>query len=211
MPDVAIIDYGVGNLRSVQKAFGASGHDAVVTGDPAVIAAAPRVVLPGVGAFGAAAQHLRASGLESVALDAARSGKPFLGICVGMQLLFDRSEEMGNHRGLGLMPGCVLRFDAANLGSAAHDVRVPQMGWNAICLPRPSPLFARIEAGTMVYFLHSFYCRPDDPTAIAAQTEFIAPYASAVHVGNLFGVQFHPEKSGEAGLRLLDNFARLAA
>jgi glutamine amidotransferase len=210
-PEVAIIDYGVGNLRSVQKAFAAGGHNAVVTSDPDVIRAAPRVVLPGVGAFGAAADTLRERGLEGVALDAAASGRPFLGICVGMQLLFNESEEMGIHRGLGLVPGRVLRFDERNLGPAARGVKVPQIGWNALSfagLP-PSPLFEGIGEGAMVYFVHSYFCAPNDPAAVAARTDFIAPYCSAVTCGNVFGVQFHPEKSGEVGLRLLDNFARL--
>ena len=209
---IAIIDYGVGNLRSVEKAFAARGHAATVTSDPAVIRAADRVVLPGVGAFGATAETLRTSGLEQVALDAAASGKPFLGICVGMQLLFTESEEMGTHRGLNLIPGCVLRFGERNLGEAARGVKVPQIGWNALSFPTASPgspLFAGVAEGAMVYFVHSYYCHPDNPMAVAATTDFIAPYCSAVTVGNVMGVQFHPEKSGDVGLLILDNFARL--
>ena len=208
---VAIIDYGVGNLRSVQKAFAANGHDAAVTSDPAVIRAAERVVLPGVGAFGAAVDTLRAAGLEEVTLEAANSGRPFLGICVGMQLLFAESEEMGRHRGLGLLPGRVLRFDEANLGCGARGVKVPQIGWNALDLSEPrSPLFAGLPpSGAMVYFVHSYYCAPEDAAVTAARTDFIAPYCSAVWSGNVHGVQFHPEKSGAVGLRILDNFARL--
>lgn len=207
---IAIIDYGVGNLRSVQKAFAARGHAACVTGDPDIIRAAPRVVLPGVGAFGHAAATLRAAGLEPVALQAAASGKPFLGICVGMQLLFTESEEMGAHRGLGLVPGRVLRFDERNLGDAARGVKVPQIGWNGLRFSESrSPLFAGIEDGAMVYFVHSYYCRPDNTAATAAATDFIAPYCSAVTAGNVMGVQFHPEKSGDVGLRILDNFARM--
>ena len=209
---IAIIDYGVGNLRSVQKAFAAVGHEAEVTSDPERIRAAERVVLPGVGAFGAAIDTLRAAGLEPVTLEAARSGRPFLGICVGMQLLFSESEEMGRHRGLDLLPGRVLRFDERNLGAAARGVKVPQIGWNALRFPngRPrSPLFEGLKDDCMVYFVHSYFCRPESETAVAAQTDFIAPYCSAVTQGNLYGVQFHPEKSGDAGLRLLANFARL--
>lgn len=206
---IAIIDYGVGNLRSVQKAFEKNGHQAEVTCDPARIRAAERVVLPGVGAFGAAADTLRAAGLESVAREAAHSGRPFLGICVGMQLLFAESEEMGCHRGLNLMPGRVLRFDERNLGAAAQGVKVPQIGWNALRFPKASPLFAGLEDGAMVYFVHSYFCAPEERSAVAAETDFIAPYCSAVARDNLFGVQFHPEKSGDVGLRILDNFARL--
>jgi len=212
--DVAIIDYGVGNLRSVQKAFAAGGHNAVITHDPEVIRAAPRVVLPGVGAFGAAVDTLRAVGLESVAKEAAASGRPFLGICVGMQLLFTESEEMGLHRGLDIVPGRVLHFAERNLGPAACGVKVPQIGWNALSFPTSgngTELFAGLEEGSMVYFVHSYYCAPGDPAAIAATTDFIAPYCSAVARGNVYGLQFHPEKSGAVGLRILDNFARLPA
>lgn len=209
--DIVIIDYGVGNLRSVEKAFAASGHTARVTGDVDAIRRASRVVLPGVGAFGAAINTLRASGLETVTLDAAHSGRPFLGICVGMQLLFSESEEMGTHRGLNLIEGRVKRFDERNLGQAAQNVKVPQIGWNELQFPKgreTSPLFVGLTNGAMAYFLHSFYCTPNDETTVAAQTDFIAPYCSAVTKNNLMGVQFHPEKSGAVGLRLLDNWAR---
>jgi glutamine amidotransferase len=207
---IAIIDYGVGNLRSVQKAFQAIGHDACVTGAPEVIHAATHVVLPGVGAFGAAADHLRASGLEPVAREAAVSGKPFLGICVGMQLLFTESEEMGRHRGLDLIPGRVLLFSEENMGPASRGVKVPQIGWNALRIaPDPCPILEGVPDGAMVYFVHSYYCAPDNPTAVAARTEFIAPYCSVVSSGNIYGVQFHPEKSSAVGLRILENFANL--
>jgi glutamine amidotransferase len=210
MSAIAIIDYGVGNLRSVQKAFEASGNPTCITRDPSVIRAATHVVLPGVGAFGAAADTLRAVGLEEVALEAAHSGKPFLGICVGMQLLFSGSEEMGNHRGLDLVPGQVLHFNEANMGPGAREVKVPQIGWNALHLTQPDcPLFAGLSEGAMVYFLHSYYCAPTDNTLVAATTDFIAPYCSVVATGNIYGIQFHPEKSSAVGLRILDNFAKL--
>ena len=202
---IALIDYGVGNLRSVQKAFEARGHAVTVTSDPAVIDAAEKVILPGVGAFGAAVQILRERGLEDVALAAARSGKPFLGICVGMQLLFDESEEMGRHRGLGLIPGRVVRFDPGDSG-----LKVPQIGWNALRFPKESLLMDGLPDGAMAYFVHSFQCVPDDDSVSAAHTPFCGNYTSAVEIGNLYGVQFHPEKSSDVGLRILDNFARLS-
>jgi len=208
-PRIAIIDYGVGNLRSVAKAFAALGHNAEVTGDPERVRAADRVVLPGVGAFGAAMDALRRTGLETVVRDVAASGRPLLGICLGMQLLLGESEEMGRHRGLDLVGGRVLRFDEIHLGPAARGVKVPQIGWNALRFPRPTPLFAGLPDGAMVYFVHSYFCKPDDPAVAAAHTDFIAPYCSALVAGNRFGVQFHPEKSGDVGLQILDNFARL--
>ena len=211
MAGIIIIDYGVGNLRSVEKAFAASGHTARITGNADEIAQAERVVLPGVGAFGAAINTLRLSGLESVTRAVAQSGRPFLGICVGMQLLFSQSEEMGTHSGLHLIPGRVKRFDTRNLGAAAKGVKVPQIGWNGLSFPEAasrSPLFAGLSGGAMAYFLHSYFCTPDDTSAIASQTDFIAPYCSAVAKNNVMGVQFHPEKSGAVGLQILDNWAR---
>ena len=200
---VVVIDYGVGNLRSVQKAFESLGHDARVTSDPAEIERAERVVLPGVGAFGAAIDTLRERGLEEITLAAARSGKPFLGICVGMQLLFDVGEEKGEHRGLGLISGRVKRFPDA------PGVKIPQIGWNSLSFSKPSPLFAGLNDGAMVYFVHSFHCSPNNLSVTLAETEFMISYASAISVGNIHGVQFHPEKSGAVGLRILDNFAKM--
>lgn len=200
---IALIDYGVGNLRSVEKAFESLGHKIAVTSDPDQIATAEKVILPGVGAFGAAASTLRERGLEDVALEAARSGKPFLGICVGMQLLFDASEEMGIHAGLGLLPGRVKRFPDA------PGIKIPQIGWNALHFPKASALMAGLDEGAMVYFVHSYYCAPEDAETVAASTEFTLSYCSAVAQDNIYGVQFHPEKSGKIGLRILDNFARL--
>jgi imidazole glycerol-phosphate synthase subunit HisH len=201
---VAIIDYGVGNLRSVQKAFEVQGHEAIITSDPSVIADAQRVLLPGVGAFGAAIDTLRARGLEEITLAAAHSGKPFLGICVGMQLLFTTGEEMGEHRGLNLIAGRVKRFIAPD-----QQTKIPQIGWNHLELTQDSPLFAGISNNGLAYFVHSYYCAPEDPILIATKTDFCGSYCSAVAYKNIFGVQFHPEKSREVGLKLLDNFAKM--
>ena len=203
---IAIIDYGVGNLRSVQKAFEAVGQQAEVTSDKAIIEAASHVVLPGVGAFGAAAATLRSHGLEDVARDAALSGRPFLGICVGMQLLFDVSFEYGEHAGLGLLPGSVVSFDTAN-----PLAKVPQIGWNAIEWQKQSALTAAVPSGAMAYFVHSFYCTPAERSDVLATTFHGIEYASAVQRGNITGVQFHPEKSGDVGLALIRAWAESAS
>ena len=202
---IAIIDYGVGNLRSVQKAFEAIGQQAEVTSDKAVIEAASHVVLPGVGAFGAAAATLRSHGLEDVARAAALSGRPFLGICVGMQLLFDVSYEYGEHAGLGLLPGSVVSFDTSN-----PQAKVPQIGWNAIEWQMESALSAAVPSGSMAYFVHSFYCKPLETSDVLATTFHGIGYASAVQRGNITGVQFHPEKSGDVGLGLIRAWAESA-
>ena len=199
---IAIIDYGVGNLRSVQKAFEAIGQQAEVTSDKAVIEAASHVVLPGVGAFGAAAATLRSHGLEDVARAAALSGRPFLGICVGMQLLFDVSFEYGEHAGLGLLPGSVVSFDTTN-----PQAKVPQIGWNAIEWQMDNSLTAAVPSGSMAYFVHSFYCKPLESSDVLATTFHGIGYASAVQRGNITGVQFHPEKSGDVGLALIRAWA----
>ena len=199
---IAIIDYGVGNLRSVQKAFEAVGQQAEVTSDKAMIEAASHVVLPGVGAFGAAAATLRSHGLEDVARDAAVSGRPFLGICVGMQLLFDVSYEYGEHAGLGLLPGSVVSFDTTN-----PQAKVPQIGWNAIEWQMENALTAAVPSGSMAYFVHSFYCKPLESSDVLATTFHGIGYASAVQRGNITGVQFHPEKSGDVGLALIRAWA----
>ena len=202
---IAIIDYGVGNLRSVQKAFEAVGQQAEVTSDKAIIEAASHVVLPGVGAFGAAAATLRSHGLEDVARDAALSGRPFLGICVGMQLLFDVSFEYGEHAGLGLLPGSVVSFDTTN-----PQAKVPQIGWNAIEWKQQNALTAAVPSGSMAYFVHSFYCTPAESSDVLATTFHGIEYASAVQRGNITGVQFHPEKSGDVGLAVIRAWAESA-
>lgn len=207
---IAIVDYGMGNLRSVQKALEKLGHTAQVTSEPAAIRSAERVILPGVGAFGAAMVNLtRVDGdrppLADAVKEAAASGKPFLGICLGMQLLLSASEELGQHEGLNLVPGQVVKFDFG----ADPALKIPHMGWNTLSFPRETRLFRGLEDGAFVYFVHSFYCLPDDPSVTAAVCEHGLPFCAALERDNLFAAQFHPEKSGAAGLRMLDNFARL--
>ncbi|HYM00965.1 MAG TPA: imidazole glycerol phosphate synthase subunit HisH [Blastocatellia bacterium] len=199
---IAIVDYGVGNLRSVQKAFEAVGAGAVITADPDQIANASRVVLPGVGAFGECARRLRESGLEYVVVKAASEGKPLMGLCVGLQLMFDEGHEFGVHKGLGLMRGRVVRFPE-------DGPRVPQIGWNQIENPEPHPLLDDIPGGTYFYFVHSYYIQADDDRNILATTEYGIRYPSICRQANVCGVQFHPEKSQDAGLKLLWNFARM--
>lgn len=200
---ITIIDYGMGNLRSVQKGFERVGHQAVVTDDPAQVAAADKVVLPGVGAFEDAMAELRQRGLVEPVLDAIRAGKPFLGICLGLQLLFEKSYEHGEHEGLGVLKGEVVRFELP------AEYSVPHMGWNQLAIRRRSPLLEGIDEGTYVYFVHSFYVVPRDESVIATTTDYPDPFCSMIWRDNLFASQFHPEKSQEHGLRMLANFAKL--
>ena len=195
---IAIIDYGMGNLRSVQKAFEYLGFEAVVTDDAAVVASAERVVLPGVGAFEDAMARLRQSGLDRALLDAARQGKPVLGICLGMQMMFEHSEENGFHDGLGLFPGTVTRLED-------HGLKIPHMGWNTL-QTRDCPLF---DAGSApcVYFVHSYCAAMVDDDFTAATCDYGQTFTAAVCRGNVMATQFHPEKSGDAGLAMLRRFA----
>lgn len=196
-----IVDYGVGNLFSLKSSFAAIGEDAVVTGDETVISSAERIVLPGVGAFGDAASRLSEKGLDTVLTRCVASGVPLLGICLGMQLLFSESLEYGHFRGLGLLPGTVRPIaDAA--GSA---VKIPHMGWNSLHIVKEHPLFRHTAEGTYVYFVHSYYAA-DCGGALLATTDYGAPLTAAVADGNVMGCQFHPEKSGEAGLSILRAF-----
>ena len=199
---IAIIDYGMGNLRSVQKAFEAVGHTAEVTGDPERLRKADRVVLPGVGAFADAIAELRRTGLDQAFIEAVRSGKPCLGVCLGLQLLFDESEEDGLHRGLGLLPGRVVRFPNR------PGLKVPHMGWNTLNVLRPSPLFIGLEASPSVYFVHSYYARPALESDIIATADYPEPFAAVVGRENLTACQFHPEKSQAVGLAMYANFAK---
>jgi glutamine amidotransferase len=200
MNDVILIDAGTGNLRSVQKALESIGANVLRTDDPDKVLSAKQVVLPGVGAFGDFMSGLQARGLEPVIKEVAARGVPLLGICVGMQALFDVGEEMGEHAGLGLLPGRVLRF-AENL-----SVKIPHTGWNQLEVKNDALLFNQVEAGAYVYFNHSFYCQPWNSSDVIAETDYGLRYACAVQRDNIFGVQFHPEKSQTVGLQILKNF-----
>jgi glutamine amidotransferase len=200
MADVAIIDYGVGNLRSVEKAFAAAGHEAIVTSDEDELRQASRLVLPGVGAFAACMSALRDHGLVNLVREQVAVGKPLLGVCVGMQMLFEESEEFGTSEGLGFLEGRVRRFDDTN-----HVV--PQVGWNQIRQRKAHRLFAGIEDEAFCYFVHSYYCEPASDDVIVGETDYGVQYASVVAKGNVCGVQFHPEKSQAVGLKMLANFA----
>ncbi len=198
---LAIVDYGVGNLFSIKSSFAAIGCEATVSSDPEEILAADRLVLPGVGAFRDAAAKLRAGGLDEAVKRFAASGKPLLGICLGMQLLLDRSCEYGEHEGLGLIRGNVRPIaDVIPKG-----YKIPQIGWNALRFPRPSRLFSGLSEGEYVYFVHSYYAA-DCEEAVAATTEYGADLTAAVEQGNVCGCQFHPEKSGRTGLAILRAF-----
>lgn len=199
---IAIIDYGMGNLRSVQKGFARVGCQAEIVQDPAVVEAAPAVVLPGVGAFADAMENLKKTGMHEVIHRVVRAGKPFLGICLGQQLLFESSEEFGNTPGLGIFPGSVKRFPAGYL-------KVPHMGWNQVEIQKASPILEGIPEGSAFYFVHSYYVQPADPDLAVTLTEYGLKFASVVGRDNVFGIQFHPEKSSTLGLRILENFGKL--
>jgi glutamine amidotransferase len=201
---IVIVDYGMANLRSVQKAFERVGHAAEVTSDADRVAAAAKVVLPGVGAFRDAIARLRDTHLDAVILDQIRRGRPFLGICLGLQMLFTRSYEDGTHDGLNLFAGEVVRFPAE------PGLKVPHMGWNTLALHQPNcPLFADLPPEPAVYFVHSYYPVPSDPGIVSATADYPGPFAAAVWRDNVFATQFHPEKSQRVGLQMLRNFAEL--
>lgn len=209
---IAIIDYGMGNLRSVEKAFASVGHHAVVTRDRRVIDDASHVVLPGVGAFADCMANVTRYGLIDPIRQAIGKGKPFLGICLGLQLLFTQSEEFGVHQGLGIISGAVTRFSfgdytATDRSPGTKDaLKVPHIGWNAIVLKREAPLFKGIESGAQVYFVHSYYVQPSDPSVISTVTEYGHTFVSSVWRDNIIACQFHPEKSQSVGLRMIRNF-----
>ncbi len=204
---IAIIDYGVGNLFSLKSSFAAIGAETVVTGEAEVIRAADKLILPGVGAFGDAAALLRRCGLDKLVCAEAWGGKPLLGICLGMQLLFDYGLEYGHHKGLGLIPGCV-RPIADHIPA---EYKIPHIGWNALRFPagKPaSPLFQHIQEGDCVYFVHSF-CGAECEESVIAYAEYGAQLTAAVGRDSIYGVQFHPEKSGDVGLNILRAFCEL--
>ncbi|MBE6801770.1 MAG: imidazole glycerol phosphate synthase subunit HisH [Ruminococcaceae bacterium] len=201
---LAIIDYGVGNLFSLQCSLKKIGVEAVVTKDADIIKNADKIILPGVGAFGDAAEKLRATGLVDVIKEQAQSGKPFLGICLGMQLLFDKGYEYGEHNGLGFIKGNVIPLE----GKIPAELNIPHMGWNALSLDKNCPLFKYIEDGDCVYFVHSYFATDCDESVVAT-AEYGIPVTAAVGKGNIFGCQFHPEKSGETGLKILKAFCEI--
>lgn len=205
---IAIIDYGMGNLRSVQKGFEKVGFEAVVTSDPKAILGAERIVLPGVGAFRDCMKNLEQGGFIDPILRVIHEGRPFLGICLGLQLLFSESEEFGLHRGLGLIPGRVLRFPAG-MTREGEELKVPHMGWNSLSIKQCDGLFNGIPDGAYFYFVHSYYVVPEDPSVIAATTDYGMEFCSSVRKDNIVATQFHPEKSQERGLAILRNFGEM--
>lgn len=198
---IAIIDYGVGNLFSLVSSLKAVGADAVITNDATVIKKADKLILPGVGAFGDAVEKLKNSGLFDLIISEAKNGKPLLGICLGMQMLFEKSYEYGTHEGLGLIDGSVVPMQ----GTLPENLKIPHIGWNALHFKNESPIFGYINDGDCVYFVHSFYAETDSSNLIAT-TEYGKEITAAVQKGNIYGCQFHPEKSGNVGLNILKAF-----
>jgi glutamine amidotransferase len=198
---LVIVDYGMGNLRSVQKAFERFGHAALISSDPDAVGSAARLVLPGVGAFRDAIARLRQAGLVAPLLDHLRSDRPFFGICLGLQLLFRVSHEDGRHEGLGFFDGEVVRFPRL------PGLKVPHMGWNQLRVVRRAPPLAGVAAGSAVYFVHSYYPVPVDTGIVSAEADYPSPFAAAVWRENVFATQFHPEKSQGVGLEMLRRFA----
>ena len=200
---IAVVDYDAGNVKSVEKAIEKLGAKHVLTSDPEEIRKADAVILPGVGNFGDCVNNLKERGLDTVLKEYAASGKPFLGICVGLQLLFDESEESPGVKGLGILSGKIKKFPAS------ADLKVPQIGWNDI-IESKGRLLEGIDRGTYFYFVHSFYFESSDPSIVTSKTEYGVTYDSSVEKGNVFATQFHPEKSSDAGLKVLSNFLKIA-
>lgn len=201
---IAIVDYGVGNLFSLVSSFGKIGAEIIVTGDPEIIKKADKLILPGVGAFEDAARKLRESGLSEIVCDMAKSGKPLMGICLGMQLLFEKSYEYGEFEGLGLIKGEIVPMK----GSLPENLKIPHIGWNPLNIKKENPIFKYISSGDCVYFVHSFYGVNCDDSLIAT-SEYGKEITAAVASGNIYGCQFHPEKSGNIGLNILKAFCEL--
>jgi len=201
---IAIIDYGVGNLFSLSSSFKQIGFETVITGDAEIIKKAEKIILPGVGAFGDAINKLRETGLDKVILEQAKNGKPLLGICLGMQMLFDKSYEYGEYEGLGLIEGSVVPMQ----NKIPKNLKIPHIGWNALIFKQESPLFKYIKNGDCVYFVHSYYAETK-ATSLIATTEYGKELTAAVANGNVFGCQFHPEKSGTVGLNILKAFCEM--
>ena len=202
--EIVMIDYGASNIRSAQKAFEHVGALITLTADPQIVRQAHKLVLPGVGAFGAGMNALRTRGLDTAVSDKVREGAPLLGICLGMQFLFENSDEMGHHAGLGLIPGHVTRFDLAEA-----NLKVPHMGWNQIEHKENHPLLRGVPDGAYAYFVHSYYCIPADSENNVARTKHGRTFTSIVARDNVFGIQFHPEKSQRYGLQILRNYMEL--
>jgi len=205
---IAIIDYGMGNLRSVQKGFEKVGAEALVTADPRLVREADRIVLPGVGAFRDCMRNLEQGGFVEPLLKVIADGRPFLGICVGMQMLFTDSVEFGLYQGLNVIPGHVVRFPEA-MREGDEELKVPQMGWNQLRFKRRPPAFAGVAEGANVYFVHSYYVKPDNDDVIATTTDYGFEFCSSIWQDNIVATQFHPEKSQEVGLQILKNFAEM--
>jgi glutamine amidotransferase len=205
---ITIIDYGMGNLRSVQKGFERLGFDARVTADPGDVERAGKLVLPGVGAFRDCMENLRSGGFVEPIKRHIEDGRPFLGICLGLQLLFTESEEFGRHQGLGIIPGRVVRFPA-EMRQGGEELKVPHMGWNQIAVRRPAPIFKGVADGAAVYFVHSYYVVPEDEGVVATVTDYGIPFCSSIWRDNVMATQFHPEKSQQVGLAILKNFGEL--
>jgi glutamine amidotransferase len=204
---IAIVDYEMGNLRSVQKGFESVGHEASITRDPAVIDSSSHVVLPGVGAFGDCVRNLNRFDLVEPIRQSISRGKPFLGICLGLQVLFTESEEFGAHQGLGIFKGKVKRFSFSD--HQGNELKIPHMGWNSINIAQPSPLLNDIAPEAYVYFVHSYYVEPIEKKIICTETTYGIPFVSSIAYENIFACQFHPEKSQRIGLQLLRNFGAL--
>jgi glutamine amidotransferase len=208
---VGVVDYGMGNLRSVSKALESLGFRTLVSGDPGELSRCRGIVFPGVGAFRDCMGNVERQGLLPFLREYLAADRPFLGICVGMQLLFSESEEFGRHEGIGYFPGKVVRFPAGMPAQGGGVLKVPHMGWNEVEIVLDHPVLRGIPSGSWFYFVHSYFADPADPASVACRTTYGVTFASAVGLGNRLAVQFHPEKSQAAGLRLLGNFGRLCA